>query len=130
MFLHTGHGDLWHPSKWDTFKPAEKKKRVAKFNAGAPGFGTSACEYMASRKIILAAADTWPIEAVGPGFGGESGQPFECHIRLMTKRGIWILENLDFTQLIADKAYEFLFVWSPLKIKGGTGSPGNPVALY
>ncbi len=39
-------------------------------------------------------------------------------------------ENLDFSQLIADKAYEFLFVWSPLKIKGGTGSPGNPIALY
>jgi hypothetical protein len=28
------------------------------------------------------------------------------------------------------KAYEFLFVWSPLKMKGATGSPGNPVALY
>jgi hypothetical protein len=28
------------------------------------------------------------------------------------------------------RAYEFLFVWSPLKMKGGTGSPGNPVALY
>jgi hypothetical protein len=25
---------------------------------------------------------------------------------------------------------EFLFVWSPLKIKGATGSPGNPIALY
>ncbi len=31
---------------------------------------------------------------------------------------------------IADKVYEFLFVWSPLKMKGATGSPGNPVALY
>ena len=40
------------------------------------------------------------------------------------------LENLDLSQLVADKACEFLFVWSPLKIKGGTGPPGNPVALY
>jgi kynurenine formamidase len=130
VFLYTGHGDLWHPKKWDTFKPAEKQKRVAKFNSGEPGFGTSACEYMASRKIILTGADTWGTEAVGPGFGGETPQPFECHIKLMTKRGIWNLENLDFSQLLADKAYEFLFVWSPLKIKGGTGSPGNPIALY
>jgi kynurenine formamidase len=40
------------------------------------------------------------------------------------------MENLDFSQLVADKVYEFLFVWSPLKMKGATGSPGNPVALY
>jgi kynurenine formamidase len=69
--------------------------------------------------------DTWATEAVP----GEGAQPFECHIK-MTKRGIWNLENLDFHQLLADKAYEFLFVWSPLKMKGATGSPGNPVALY
>ncbi len=37
---------------------------------------------------------------------------------------------MDLSQLVADKADEFLFVWSPLKIKGGTGSPGNPIALY
>ncbi len=49
---------------------------------------------------------------------------------MMTKRGIFDLENLDLSQLVADQAYEFLFVWSPLKIKGGTGSPGNPIALY
>jgi kynurenine formamidase len=56
--------------------------------------------------------------------------PFECHLKLQTKRGIWNLENMDLSQLVADKAYEFLFAWSPLKIKGATGSPGNPIALY
>ncbi len=85
---------------------------------------------MAERKIILWGSDTWASEAVGKGFGGENTQPFECHYRMMTQRGIWNLENLDFSQLVADKAYEFLFVWSPLKMKGATGSPGNPIALY
>ncbi len=130
VFLYTGHGDIWHPTKWDTFDAAEKQKRIAQFNSGTPGFGTSACGYMAGRKIIMWGSDSWPSEAVGPGFGGETEQPFECHIRMMTKSGIWNLENMDLSQLVADKAYEFLFVWSPLKIKGGTGSPGNPVALY
>ncbi len=129
-FLYSGHGDIWHPSLWDTFDAAEKAKRVAAFNAGEPGFGMSACEYMAERKIILWGSDNWASEAVGKGFGGENPQPFECHFRMMTKRGIWNLENLDFSQLVADKAYEFLFVWSPLKMKGATGSPGNPIALY
>lgn len=130
VFLHTGHGNIWDPKNWDTFDAAEKKRRVALFNSGEPGFGISACEYMAERKIILTGADTWAVEAVGKGAGGENVQPFECHIKLQTKRGIWNMENMDLTQLVADKAYEFLFVWSPLKMKGATGSPGNPVALY
>ena len=130
VFLHTGHGDIWHPQDWDKFDAADKAKRVADFNAGEPGFGLSACEYMASRKIILTGADTWATEAVGKGAAGEGTQPFECHIRLQTKRGIWNIENLDLSQLVADKAYEFLFAWSPLKMKGATGSPGNPIAMY
>ena len=130
VFLHTGHGNIWDPKDWDTYDRAEKAKRVAEFNAGEPGFGISACEYLAERKIILTGADTWGVEAVGKGGGGESPQPFECHAKLQTRRGIWNLENLDLSQLVADEAYEFLFVWSPLKMKGATGSPGNPVALY
>jgi len=130
VFLYTGHGDLWHPTEWDTYDAAEKARRIAAFNAGEPGFGLSACNYLAERKIILWGGDTWATEAVGPGFGGENEQGFECHIKMMTKRGIWNLENLDFSQLLADNVSEFLFVWSPLKMKGGTGSPGNPVALY
>ena len=130
VFLHTGHGDIWHPKHWDKFDSTEKGKRVDAFNAGEPGFGISACEYLASRNIILTGADTWAVEAVGKGSGGENPQPFECHIKLQTKNGIWNLENLDLSQLVADRVYEFLFVWSPLKMKGATGSPGNPIALY
>ena len=126
VFLHTGHGDIWHPSKWDSFSAEEKQNRIAQFNSGEPGFGISACEYLAKRKVALVGADVWAVEAVP----GESEQPFECHIKMQTKRGIWFLENMDLSQLVADKAYEFLFAWSPLKIKGGTGSPGNPVAIY
>jgi kynurenine formamidase len=130
VFLYTGHGDIWHPSEWDTYDAAEKTRRVALFNSGEPGFGLSACEYLADRKIILWGSDTWASEAVGKGFAGEGTQPFECHIKMMTRSGIWNLENMDLSQLVADRAYEFLFAWSPLKIKGGTGSPGNPVAMY
>lgn len=126
VFLYTGHGNIWHPSEWDSFDADEKSTRIAKFNSGEPGFGISACEYLASRKIILWGADTWASEAVP----GEGTQPFECHIKMMTKRGIWNIENLDLSQLVEDKVSEFLFVWSPLKMKGATGSPGNPMALY
>ncbi len=122
--------DNWAPREWDSFDAAEKARRRVAFNAGSPGLGLSACEYLASRKIILTGGDSWPTEAVGANLGGEGPQSFECHLRMMTKRGIWNIENLDLTQLVEDKAYEFLFVWAPLKLKGATGSPGNPVALY
>lgn len=130
VFLYTGHGDLWHPTEWDGFDATEKQRRIAEFSAGSPGFGISACEYLAARKIILWGADTSSSEAVGRDWGGENAQPFECHIKMMTRSGIWNIENLDLSQLVADRAHEFLFAWSPLKIKGATGSPGNPVAMY
>lgn len=127
VFLHTGHGDIWHPRDWDDFDAAEKSKRTAEFNAGEPGFGISACEYLAERKIMLTGADTWATEAVP---GENADKPFECHMQLQTRRGIWNIENLDLTQLVEDQAHEFLFVWAPLKMKGATGSPGNPMAIY
>lgn len=127
VFLHTGHGNIWHPDDWDSFSAEEKAERVAEFNSGEPGFGISACEWLAERDIILTGADTWAVEAVP---GENADKPFECHMQLQTRRGIWNIENLDLTQLVEDQAYEFLFVWAPLKMKGATGSPGNPVALY
>ncbi len=130
VFLYTGHGDIWHPSEWDTYDAAEKTRRVAEFNSGEPGFGGSACEYLAERKIILWGSDVWASEALAPDFTGEDSDVLPCHVRMMPKRGIWNLENMDLSQLVADQAYEFLFAWSPLKIKGGTGSPGNPIAMY
>ncbi len=131
VFLYTGHGNLWHPRLWDTYTPEEKAERRQEFNAGQPGFGISACDYLAERKVILVGGDNWGTEAGAPGtLFGENEQPAECHIRLIVKHGIWNIENLDLTQLVEEGVYEFLFVWAPLKMKGATGSPGNPVALY
>ena len=44
----------------------------------------------------------------------------------MTKRGIWNIENLDFTQLVEDGVSEFLFVWAPLKMKGANRFTRKP----
>lgn len=130
VFLYTGHGDYWDSKVWATLSEDEKSVRTEKFMSGEPGFGLSACQYLAERKIVLTGSDTWATEGFDPEGRGEQAEFLECHIELQTRHGIWNIENLDFTQLIDDGVYEFLFVWSPLKIKGGTGSPGNPMALY
>lgn len=100
VFVYTGHGDIWHPSKWDTFDAAEKQRRIAGFNAGGPGFDINACNYLAQKKIILWGGDTWVTEAVG----AQGTNPFECHVQMTSRRGIWNLENLDLSQLVSDKA--------------------------
>jgi kynurenine formamidase len=128
VFLYTGHGDLWLNADWKGLSPEEKDKRRREFTAGEPGFGVSACEYFAQRKVILTGGDTSANDAQPMGEQEDFAVP--CHTEMQTRRGIWNIENLDFTPLLKDKAYEFLFVWAPLKIVGGTGSPGNPVALY
>ena len=51
------------------------------------------------------------------------------HQLMIMRNGIHFLENLDPSELARDKVYEFAFVFSPLKLKGATGSPGNPIAV-
>ena len=84
---------------------------------------------MAQRKIILTGGDTSANDAQP---AGEQGEEFAVprHTEMQTKRGIWNIESLEFTPLLTDKVYELAFVWAPLKIVGGTGPPGNPIALY
>jgi kynurenine formamidase len=128
VFLYTGHGDSWSNEKWPGMSAEERAAAVAHFISGEPGYGISACEYFAERKIILTGGDTSANDA--QPVGEVEGTAVACHTDIQTRYGIWNIENLDFTPLLRDKAYEFLFVWAPLKLVGATGSPGNPVALY
>ena len=79
-------------------------------------------------KIILTGGDTSANDA--QPVGDEEGFAVPCHTEMQTKRGIWNIENLDFSPLIEAGVYEFLFAWAPLKIVGATGSPGNPVVMW
>src|SRR5262245_21255068 len=58
VFLYTGHGDLWKNSAWKSMNADQRRDARARFTAGEPGFGRSACEYMAERKIALMGGDT------------------------------------------------------------------------
>lgn len=128
VFLYTGHGDLWKNSSWKGLSADEKAKRRATFTSGEPGFGRSACEYLASRKIAFMGGDTSANDA--QPVGEIEGEAVPCHTEMQTRRGIWNIENLDFEPLLKEGVYEFLFVWAPLKLVGATGSPGNPVAIW
>ncbi len=51
------------------------------------------------------------------------------HSHLLVESGIHIIEALNLDRLARERIYEFIFVASPLRIRGGTGSPIRPVAL-
>ena len=112
-----------------TFRRCTRKAARDIWAQGEPGFGISACEYMAARDIALTMGDTSANDAQP---AGEMGTDYavHCHTEMQTRRGIWNLENVDTKSLVDNKIYEGAFIWAPLRMIGATGSPGNPVVLY
>jgi kynurenine formamidase len=113
VFLRTGHSKLWKVDN-DTY------------NSGEPGIGLPAAKWLIEQDVAMVAADNWGIEVDPPP---NPKRRIEVHQWMITKNGIYFLENLNLEELAADKAYEFAFVFSPLRLKGATGSPGNPIAV-
>ncbi len=113
VFIHTGHGQLW-------------MKDNDAYGAGEPGIGMAAARWLSDRKIVLVGCDNWAIEAV-PSEDPE--RPFPCHQWNLVRHGIYNLENLNLSELAADEVGEFAFIFAPLRLKGATGSPGNPIAV-
>jgi kynurenine formamidase len=127
--LHTGQGNSWSNDRYKSMNADQRKAARDLFAEGEPGFGISACEYLASRDIALTIGDTSANDAQPSGEGG-ADFAVPCHTENQTRRGIWNLENVDTKSLIDARVYEGAFIWAPLRIVGGTGSPGNPVVLY
>jgi kynurenine formamidase len=113
VFFNTGWGSLW-------------MKNNDRFNSGAPGIGMEVARFLAEREISVTGADTWPTEVVP---NPDSKLAFVVHNELITRHGIFNHENMRFDDLIADRKYQFVYVFSPVPIKGGTGSPGGPIAI-
>jgi kynurenine formamidase len=102
-----------------------------------PGVGASAGLLLADRGICLLGADN---VAVNPhnGFNPfantfveDPRTPYQCdlHIPYLRNLGIYLLELLDLSKLARDRVWLFQFCLAPLMIKGGTGSPVNPLAV-
>ena len=72
VFLHTGHGNIWGNSVYKKMTSEQHAKARAEFGAGEPGFGISACEYMASRDIALMGGDTSSNDAQPSGEKGDA----------------------------------------------------------
>ncbi|MCA9026955.1 MAG: cyclase family protein [Planctomycetaceae bacterium] len=113
VLLRTGHSKLW-------IKDNET------YNSGEPGIGLEAARWLIEQNVAIVGADNWGIE-VDPPPNGE--RPIEVHQQMITRNGIYFLENLDLEELASAEVHEFAFIFAPLRLKGATGSPGNPIAV-
>ena len=113
VLIRSGHGRLW-------------MKDNAEFSRGEPGIGLAAARWLGEQKIVLVGSDSWATEAVPPE---DPARPFPAHAELLVRNGVYNIENLDLEVLSQDKVYEFAFIFAPLRLKGATGSPGNPIAV-
>lgn len=113
VLVRTGYGRYW-----------DDEERYLR----APGVSPAASRWLADRKIAVAGCDNvaWDV----PGYvDPDLGTSLPGHVILLARSGIYIVENLFLEELAARRAYEFVFVCLPLKMKGVTGSPVRPVAL-
>jgi kynurenine formamidase len=113
VLLRTGHGKLW-------------MKDNQAYGEGEPGLGLAGAKYLTDRKVAMIGADTWAIEAVPHE---DKEMAFPVHQWNLTKNGVYHIENLDLEEIATSGDHEFCFVFSPLRLKGATGSPGNPIAV-
>lgn len=112
--INTGWGALWIEDN-------------ARFNSGCPGIGIEAGEWLAEKGVAVVGADTWPVEVVP---NPNSNLAFPVHQIFIPQNGIFIHENLATERLAEAGVYQFAYIYSPVPIKGATGSPGVPLAVY
>ena len=113
VLVHTGWGSLWMQDN-------------PRFLQSAPGIGLAAAQFLVDHEVVMVGSDNWGVEVM-PNPDASLSAP--VHQLLLARNGIYLFENLATEELARDAAYEFAFVFAPLRLKGATGSPGNPIAI-
>jgi kynurenine formamidase len=113
VLIHTGWSSLW-------------MKDNTKYGATEPGIGLAAAQFLVDAEVVVVGADTWGVEVM-PNPDASLSAP--VHQLLLARNGIYLHENLITADLARDNAYEFMYSFAPLRLKGATGSPGNPIAI-
>ena len=89
---------------------------------GCPGLIGEGAEWLVAKGARYVGADTIALEKT-------PSANLPVHVILLVNNGIHIIEAMNLEEIARDKVHEFLFMVSPLKIRGGTASPVRPIAL-
>jgi len=113
LLIHTGWGALWNVD-------------AKRFTSAEPGPGWDAAHWITDRHVSLVGADTWGVE-VFPTV--DPLRVFVAHQHWLTETGTYIAENVNTAELARGGHSEFLYMMSPIRAQGSTGSMIAPVAI-
>jgi len=114
VLIRTGMMSLW---------PDQTKYRLL----DEPGLSLEAAQWLVeSQKTMLLGGDNFGVESL-PSPNPDNFVP--VHSYLLVERGVSLMEAIWLEDLSKDQVYEFLFIASPLKFRGGTASPIRPIAI-
>ncbi len=98
----------------------------AAYTPEIPGVGVDGAQYLADLGVVAVGADTWAIETIP---FENAARPFDVHLTLLAKNGVYILENMMTQDLAADGATEFFFTLGAPRFEGTVQAVINPVAV-
>lgn len=114
VLIRTGLMTLW---------PDRSKYRIA----DQAGLSLEAARWLVEeQKAMLLGADNFGVESF-PSRNPANFAPL--HTYLLAEKGVSFMEVLWLEDLAKDRVHEFLFIASPLKLRGATGSPIRPLAI-
>lgn len=118
--IETGDVVIFHTGK---MKAEEGNTALS---PGEPGLGVDGAQYLADLGVVAVGADTWALETIP--FENEA-RPFDVHVTLLAKNGVYILENMVTDELAADSVTEFFFTLGTPRLEGSVQAIINPVGI-
>lgn len=92
----------------------------------SPGLGVEGAQYLADLGVVAIGADTWALETIP---FEDPTRPFDVHLTLLAKNGVYILENMVTDSLAADGEGAFFFTLGVPRLEGTVQAIINPVAI-
>jgi kynurenine formamidase len=112
VLFHTGWGGHWEDPET--------------YLSGEPGPGYEVADWLVEHGVAVTGCDTW---SYGPVPAEDPARPFEVPQMLNVRHGVFVVENLDTSELAADGVREFALVLTHPKLRGATGAWTSPIAL-
>jgi kynurenine formamidase len=112
VLFHTGWGAHWENP--DMYVSAE------------PGPGLELANWLVDRGVALTGCDTW---SCGPLPAEDPDRPFEVAQFLSARHGVFVVENLDTSELARAGVREFALILTHPKLRGASGAWCSPIAV-
>ena len=129
--LEVGEGDILLVSTGRDVRRAGAKGGLNPFTQGLAGLHPECLPWLHERRIAALGSDG--ISDVMPPLAIPDW-PFPIHQIGITGLGLHLIDNLNLAPLAeacrARERWSFLFSAAPIRVKQGTGSPLNPVAVF